>query len=1031
MKKYLAAFLAAAACFGAAAYAETYTFSGTNIVTDGSPNDVTGAQLTEDITVTTSGLMNRKYAAVTDLEHNSDAGTFPAKAEFTAEGSYIYLAAANANDGAVLTLNLPEIRKGSRVTLTFAKPTVTNNGSTLRNTNDPYAYFKIADRYISINGDNFDKWRTESVVIGEDTDAIEFHCDKWGAAAISKIDISEGDGTPLHSLNIRSTQFANLNVNGIKFCADAEGALTIPSLPENERLTVLAEKEGYEGLTAHITIGAEDKSIDLPLRCLLDAAYYESDFGNSAGVLELDGYYDLGVETMEATEIAARVTFKDGGVLNINDMRDEPIMEIKHLPDGIYVNGVFITPKDNMEFKAVIDRHINAIVFTENGRSIKLDEYTYSLKKIGKLKGEGAALDYIRIAYPKVADVDIFGPDTIYVTADKARDTKYEITPAYKRPAVDVKCSVSGIAGAKITDDGLLTLPAGAKGTARICVDYNNAKTYKSVTVKSSPKIVSYKHDGGTMNLGSTARFEITDCLDETGAIVSPTMKIFRSSDENVIRIDENGKMTAVGKGRATITADAYTGASNPVSADYVVDCFGIAGISGGGKAYAVGTMTENGNIREYKALLSGGGEAAVEKTEVKAVTMPSDGRLVTTVYNGGTAVGSYSEDVAKGDTKPAPSENTAMYLFTGDEVIRLTEADTTAAGYSFDAAAGELFEIVPVYEFKGVGDTKDGVSLGKEFENGLYNITFKKGDTKRGDIYVNGFMAGNNVDQADADRKVTDGAVYTAEDVRVKNGEITVSMCDGSTLLDSVSVVKQPSWRKRPQRLYIIGDSLVCSYYGSFEKEVGGGRTGWGQVIGNYLTVPVTNLAQSGQYAKGLFDTAFPSIIENGEAGDIALIECGYNDRSYSTREELTDCVKSMIAQCRTKGIEPILVTPNASEHDYKPSVSWSSYVKDAAVDTGCKLIDLSQMSYDLLHELYGDNEDNEITKNFNLTEVGGDTLHTSYAGANVWAMLVAKQLQAFGYDILSNDNTYSFTDTEGHEIRVNSAFGIEMPQK
>ena len=1019
MKKYIAAFLAAAACFGAAAYAETYTFTGNNVVTDGSPNDVTDAQLTEDITVTTSGLMNRKYAAVTDLEHNKDAGTFPASADFKADGSYIYLAAANANDGAVLTLNLPEIKKGSKVTLTFAKPTVTNNGSTLRNTNDPYAYFKIADRYISINGDNFDKWRTESVVIGEDTDAIEFHCDKWGAAAISKIDISDGDGTPLHSLNIQSTQFANLNVNGIKFCADAEGKLTIPSLPENERLTVLAEKEGYEGLTAQITIGAEDKSIDLPLNCLLDAAYYESDFGNSAGVLDLDGYYDLGIETMEATEVSARVTFKEGGTLSINDMRDEPVLEIKYLPEGIYVNNMFITPKNNMEFKAVIDRHINAVVFTENGKSVKLDKYTYSLKKVGKLKGEGAALDYIKIAYPKMTDVDISGPDTVYVTADKERDTKYEIMPAYKRPAVDVKCSVSGIAGAKITNDGLLTLPAGANGTARICVDYNNAKTYKSISVKSSPKIVSYKHDGGTLDLGRSAQFEITDCLDETGAIVSPAMKLFRSSDENVIRIDENGKMTAVGKGSATITADAYTGASNPVSADYIVDCYSIAGISGGGKTYAVGELAANNNIREYKALLSGGGEAAVERAEVKAVTMPSDGRLVATVYENGTAVGSYSEEVTKGDTKPAPSENTVMYLFTDKEAIRLTEADTTVTGYSFDAQAGELFEIVPVYEFKNIGDTKDGVSLGKEFENGFYNITFKKGDTKRGDIYVNGFMVGNNVDQADADRKVTEGAEYTAEDVSIKNGEITVSMCDGSTLLDSVTLIKQPSWRKRPQRVYIIGDSLVCNYYGSFEKEVGGGRTGWGQVIGNYLTVPVTNLAQSGQYAKGLYDTAFPSIIENGEAGDIALIECGYNDRSYSTREELTQCVKSMIAQCRAKGIEPILITPNASEHDYKPSVSWSSYVKDAAVDTGCKLIDLSQMSYDLLHELYGDNEDNEITKNFNLTEVGGDTLHSSYAAAQTWASAVAHSLKEMGYNFINEDYTYTFTDTRGREIK------------
>ena len=180
MKKTAAIILSAFLCVSAAgigaaaANGVTYTFSGNNVITDGSPNDITDVALTKDITVTTSGDMNRKYAAITDLAHNKDAGTFPVNNTFTASGSYIYLGCANVNDNAIITLNMPEIAAGSKVTLTFAKPVVTNNGSTLRNTNDPYAYLKIADRYISINGDNFDTWRMESVVTGESTNAIEF-----------------------------------------------------------------------------------------------------------------------------------------------------------------------------------------------------------------------------------------------------------------------------------------------------------------------------------------------------------------------------------------------------------------------------------------------------------------------------------------------------------------------------------------------------------------------------------------------------------------------------------------------------------------------------------------------------------------------------------------------------------------------------------------------------------------------------------------------------------------------------------------
>ena len=87
----------------------TYTFTGTNYITDGSTDDITDKPLTKDITVTTSGAMNRKYAAITNVADNRNAGTFPINDTFTADGSYIYLGCANVNNDVVLTLNLPEI----------------------------------------------------------------------------------------------------------------------------------------------------------------------------------------------------------------------------------------------------------------------------------------------------------------------------------------------------------------------------------------------------------------------------------------------------------------------------------------------------------------------------------------------------------------------------------------------------------------------------------------------------------------------------------------------------------------------------------------------------------------------------------------------------------------------------------------------------------------------------------------------------------------------------------------------------------
>ena len=157
----------------------------------------------------------------------------------------------------------------------------------------------------------------------------------------------------------------------------------------------------------------------------------------------------------------------------------------------------------------------------------------------------------------------------------------------------------------------------------------------------------------------------------------------------------------------------------------------------------------------------------------------------------------------------------------------------------------------------------------------------------------------------------------------------------------------------------------------------------------------------------------------DNFHKGDIVLIECGYNDRSYSTREEMVETVKAMVTECQMRGLSPILVTPNASKHDYKPSVVWSSYLRDVAIDTGCDIIDLSKLSYDFLYNLYGDDKDDVVVKNFNLTEVGGDTLHTSYAGAYVWASIVAQGLKDLGYNgSVNTDFAYTFTDTLGNTI-------------
>lgn len=1023
MKGFIAAAAIAAICAVPAYAAEkvTYTFSGVNIITDGSTNDITDVKLTDDITVTTSGDMNRKYAAVTDIEHNSEVGTFPAEEEFTADGSYIYLATASSNDNTIITLNLPEIEKGSKVTLTFAKPVVTNNGSTLRNTNDPYAYFQIADRYISLNGDNFNEWRTESVVTGEDTDEIVFHCDKWGAVAISSIEVSDGDGAALYSLDITSNRYANINVNGIKFFTDETGKLTVPSLPEGEKLTVIAEKGGYTSAEKSIEIGSGSNSLDMQLECETDSVYYESDFSGGAGVLALEGSYELGVETKYVTSFKSNITFSEGGVLSLNNQAGDEVFTAEYKGDGIYINGKLITVKDNMEFEAVLDKAENDIVIIQNEDTTVIDAALDMTEKIVSVNGSGVSLEYIDMSYPDMSVIEITGPDKIPVSEGHEKMVQYKAVSQYMRPGTKMEYSVSGQDGVSIDETGLLSIEQGASGTVIICAKYNGVSENKQVELITNPIIKEWSAKSRTLQLGTAEMFGIKNCTDEYGESVEYTLKDFESSDESVIRVNENGVMNVVGVGTAVITANAYTGADNPVSVEYTVDKFYSSGVTEGTLTYVLGNITGE-NIKGYRVYYSDGTYEDAELSQIPAAAAVSDGMLVTVMYNtDGKLVSVACVNVKEGEKLPVSNGSRHEYFKSGNNFEEVKNADTEMSGFELSHSAGQMYEVVPIYMFENVGDVKeDGKLLSDHFADGYYDIIFKKAEAARGDIYVNGYMVGNNVDQADADRKVTEGALYTAEDIKIENGSLSVSMCDGSTMLDYVEAVKKPEFYERPQRLYIIGDSLVCEYYGSFENEVGGGRSGWGQQIDGYVNIPVTNLANSGQYAAGLYATAFPSVIANGEPGDILLIECAYNDRSYSTREEMTECVKDMIAQCREKDIIPILVTPNASAHDYKPSVVWSSYLKDIAVDTDCECIDLSQESYDFLYSLYGDDKDGNITKIYNLTENNGDNLHSSYAGAYKWASIVAQGLKDLGYDIVNTDFSYTFTDILENEIKA-----------
>ena len=59
--------------------------------------------------------------------------------------------------------------------------------------------------------------------------------------------------------------------------------------------------------------------------------------------------------------------------------------------------------------------------------------------------------------------------------------------------------------------------------------------------------------------------------------------------------------------------------------------------------------------------------------------------------------------------------------------------------------------------------------------------FTFKKSNGTRADIFVNGNMVGQNVDQYGKGR-ATSGSTYTAKDVKVEGGSAVVTMKDNDS---------------------------------------------------------------------------------------------------------------------------------------------------------------------------------------------------------------------------------------------------------
>lgn len=656
--------------------------------------------------------------------------------------------------------------------------------------------------------------------------------------------------------------------------------------------------------------------------------------------------------------------------------------------------------------------------------------------------GAGITTDYLDyIVVRRIVTGNIIGPDGMTVlTGGQSEEYTFD-----SGVAGEIDWSVEGVDGVTI-EDGVLTVAEDAgTGTATITATVGSGEAAvtgtKEVTI-AAPEITSFTFNGASaVTLGAETTYSVSGVTDQFGKdITSYAAAEYTSDAPEIISVDSvSGAATANAVGTANVTVVVTVGTANAQQSKSVDVAKFYATVEATGDTTIVDItgMVTNDNITGYKVTTADAegnlvNEYVADLSDVSSV-VEADAVTITAVYNeDGTLDSATIGSVEAGDAAPVV-EGATVYIW--DSFDKMQPVDVVSA-ITVDTTGAAMVEVSPVftYEYDAVSFDGEGHQLDGVFADGLYNFEVTKDTTNRADIYVNGYMIGNNVDQYGAGRAMDDtDKVYSVSDIAVSGGTITVSTADYASggndgaNLNKIVVDKAATIVNRVPKVYVVGDSLVAEYYGETSELVGSSRTGWGQVLENYFTddVEVVNWANSGDIARNILNTSYVGVMNSAQAGDYLIIESGYNDaneKNETTEEQYVDYMQQMIDGCKAKGVTPILVSPNASGHSWGFNIAYSGAMRTAASNNPDVLfIDLTQLSYDYLNELYSGDRD-VIKRNFGL-DVGDPIdrgLHSSYLGAMKYAEIVAQEMYDAGIDFIDTSFTWSIEDGEGNTITV-----------
>ena len=333
----------------------------------------------------------------------------------------------------------------------------------------------------------------------------------------------------------------------------------------------------------------------------------------------------------------------------------------------------------------------------------------------------------VQVAAVTPTQLTVTPPTATLTAVGRTVQLSAEVLDQLGRPmsGVSVTWSSGEASVATVDANGLVT--AVGNGEVTITAAAGDASGTATITVQQSAQSVAVTPTFDTLTaLGDTTRLVAT-VRDEEGHVVPDPEVSWSTRHTEVVTVDEDGLVTAVGNGRATITVGA--GGAVATALVYVIQMAHSVEVTP-----AVDTLTALGDtVRFTAAAMDANGHAVADAEfawssgDERVLTVDADG-LVTAVGNGSADVratsngGSGSASVVVAQQVAAVAASPSMATLAPGDTVRLAATATDGNGH---AVAGATFTWT---SSDAAVASVDGAGLVEALADGTATITAASG---------------------------------------------------------------------------------------------------------------------------------------------------------------------------------------------------------------------------------------------------------------------------------------------------------------